>query len=119
MQPTNNINLLETRLQLSQKNKKILKSILIEQSWGESLSRDIYKSAEFAPNVLKVFLKHAPLIYGYWNNYKKIIKAIDEKLHNLNIRGLKKSDNKVLENLIDSYAEIIVRLDKLDEDFDQ
>ena len=118
MQPTNNINLLETRLQLSQKNKKILKSILIEQSWGESLSRDIYKSAEFAPNVLKVFLKHAPLIYGYWNNYKKIIKAIDEKLHNLNIRGLKKSDNKVLENLIDSYAEIIVRLDKLDEDFD-
>jgi len=118
MQPTNNINLLETRLQLSQKNKKIFKSILIEQAWGESLSRDIYKSAEFVPNVLKVFLKHAPLIYGYWNNYKKIIKAIDEKLHNLNIRGLKKSDNKVLENLIDSYAEIIVRLDKLDEDFD-
>ena len=118
MQPTNNINLLETRLQLSQKNKKILKSILIEQGWGASLSRDIYKSAEFAPNVLKVFLKHAPLIYGYWNNYKKIIKAIDEKLHNLNIRGLNKSDNKVLENLIDSYAEIIVRLDKLDEEFD-
>jgi len=118
MQPTNNINLLETRLQLSKKNKKILKSILIEQAWGESLSRDIYKSAEFVPNVLKVFLKHAPLIYGYWNNYKKIIKAIDEKLNNLNIRGLKKSHNKVLENLIDSYAEIIVRLDKLDEEFD-
>ena len=118
MQPTNNINLLETRLQLSKKNKKILKSILIEQAWGESLSRDIYKSAEFIPNVLKVFLKHAPLIYGYWNNYKKIIKAIDEKLHNLNIRGLNKSDNKVFESLIDSYAEIIVRLDKLDEEFD-
>jgi hypothetical protein len=70
----NNIHQLESQLQLSIKNKKNRRSIVLEKEWGDELAKNLSESINLTPNTLKTFIKHAPLIYDYWNSYKKILK---------------------------------------------
>jgi hypothetical protein len=98
----------ESRLQVS---KNWSKQVKLSPEIGEALSNDLYKAIFKTPNLLRVFLKYAPLIKNYWKYYKKIIKDFEKVILLSNIQH---PFTKEIERSIDIFSEVMLRLDTID-----
>ena len=98
----------ESRLQVS---KNWSKQVQLSPEIGEALSNDLYNAIFSTPNLLRVFLKYAPLIKNYWKYYKKIIKDFEKIILLSNIQH---PFTREIERSIDIFSEVILRLDAID-----
>ena len=94
----------ESRLQVS---KNWSKQVQLSPEIGEALSNDLYNAILSTPNLLRVFLKYAPLIKNYWKYYKKIIKDFEKIILLSNIQH---PFTREIERSIDIFSEVFLSL---------